>query len=57
MHIVTFPSEAALGQYRADPRLKELAQLRERVIARTEILRGEPRPTYSTDDLDLNDYT
>jgi len=46
MHVVTFPSEAALGAYRADPLLKELAPLRERVIARTEIWRGEQRPAY-----------
>lgn len=57
VHVVTFPSDAALAEYRADPRLKELAPLREGVIARTEIWRGEPRPTYSARDLDLNDYT
>jgi uncharacterized protein (DUF1330 family) len=49
VHIVTFPSEAALGEYRADARFKELWRLRDRVIARTEIWRGERRPTYSTE--------
>jgi hypothetical protein len=47
VHIVTFPSEAALGAYRDDSRLKDLSGLRERVIARTEIWRGEQRATYS----------
>jgi uncharacterized protein (DUF1330 family) len=47
VHVVTFPSEAALDAYRADPSFKELGSTRERVISRTEIWRGELRTTYS----------
>jgi len=43
VHVVTFPSDAALRAYREDPRLEKLAALRARLIARTEILQGEPR--------------
>jgi len=47
VHVVTFPSERALADYRDDARFKALAPLRERVIARTEIWRGERRESCS----------
>jgi GNAT superfamily N-acetyltransferase/uncharacterized protein (DUF1330 family) len=46
VHVVTFPSAAALRAYREDPRHAELRELRERVIARTELRSGETRRPY-----------
>jgi uncharacterized protein (DUF1330 family) len=46
VHVVTFPSAAALRAYREDPRHAELRELRERVIARTDIWSGEARRPY-----------
>lgn len=41
VHIVTFPSESAADSYRADPQIQQLAQRRERIIAKTIVLAGE----------------
>lgn len=38
-HILEFPSEVALEQYMADPERVALSELRDRAIARTEVLR------------------
>jgi uncharacterized protein (DUF1330 family) len=38
-HILEFPSEAALDQYMTDPERVSLSDLRDRAIARTEVLR------------------
>jgi uncharacterized protein (DUF1330 family) len=40
-HILEFPSEGALDAYMADPERLALADLRERAIARTELVRVE----------------
>ena len=40
IHIVTFPDEQAFAAYRTDPETIALAPERERVIARTMLLRG-----------------
>ncbi len=41
VHIVTFPNEQSFEQYRSDPELSELAELRNRAIRRTTIWRGQ----------------
>lgn len=38
-HVLEFPSEGALAEYMADPERLALSDLRERAIARTEMLR------------------
>jgi len=47
VHVVTFPGEAALAAYRADPRLRDLAHLRDAAIVSTDVLVGEDGPDYS----------
>jgi uncharacterized protein (DUF1330 family) len=47
VHVVTFPDEASFATYRADPRLRELAHLREASVVATAILVGEDGPDYS----------
>jgi hypothetical protein len=42
VHVLSFPSEAALDAYLADDRRVALADLREQAIVRSEILRVEP---------------
>jgi uncharacterized protein (DUF1330 family) len=49
VHVVSFPSWTAFDAYRADPAFKALLPQRERLIARTEIRRGEPREPYAGD--------
>ena len=44
VHIVTFPSEERFEAYRADADLEALAEVRARVIKRTQIWRGEDLP-------------
>jgi uncharacterized protein (DUF1330 family) len=41
VHILEFPAEGALDTYMADPERLALADLRERAIARTELVRVE----------------
>lgn len=43
-HLLEFPSEAALDQYMADPSRLALSELRDRAIARTELLRVDVVP-------------
>ena len=38
-HILEFPSDAALDAYMADPERARLSELRDRAIARTDVLR------------------
>jgi uncharacterized protein (DUF1330 family) len=40
-HLLEFPAEAALDEYMADPERVALSQLRDRAIARTELVRVE----------------
>jgi uncharacterized protein (DUF1330 family) len=47
VHVVTFPSQRAFQAYRDDPRLGELAHLREAAVVSTEVLVGEDGPDYS----------
>lgn len=47
VHVVTFPGEPAFAAYRADPRLGEIAHLREAAVVATAILAGEDGPDYS----------
>jgi uncharacterized protein (DUF1330 family) len=49
VHVVSFPSWSSFDAYRADPAFKALLLQRERLIARTEIWRGEPREAYAGD--------
>ena len=46
VHVVTFPDDAALAAYRADPELGAARALRERSVVSTELLAGEDGPTY-----------
>lgn len=46
VHVVSFPSWTAFDAYRADPDFEALLPQRERLIARTEIWRGDSRETY-----------
>lgn len=48
VHVVRFPDAEALTAYRADPRLRDLAPVRERAIAHTEVLVGEDGPDYAS---------
>jgi hypothetical protein len=47
IHIVSFPDEGSFDGYRADPATLALASERERLIARTEIVRGRDILPYS----------
>jgi uncharacterized protein (DUF1330 family) len=47
VHVVTFPGEAAFAAYRADPRLRAFAHLRDGAVVATEVLVGEDGPSYS----------
>jgi hypothetical protein len=47
VHVVSFPDWALFDAYRADPELKALLPRRERLIARTEVWRGEAREPYA----------
>jgi uncharacterized protein (DUF1330 family) len=49
VHVVSFPDWNAFDDYRSDPKFKALLPQRERLIARTEISRGEPREPYAGD--------
>jgi hypothetical protein len=46
IHVVTFPDEQAFLAYRGDPRLRELAHLRDASVVHTEVLVGEEGPDY-----------
>jgi uncharacterized protein (DUF1330 family) len=46
VHVVTFPGAAAFAAYRSDPRLAQMAHLRDESVLDTEILIGEEGPTY-----------
>ena len=46
IHIISFPSEDALQQYRDDPRYRELQPVRDKLITRTEILSGREIEPY-----------
>jgi len=47
VHVVTFPGEAALAAYRADPRRGEVAHLRDAAVVDTDVLVGEDGPDYT----------
>jgi uncharacterized protein (DUF1330 family) len=44
VHVLEFPSESALDQYMADPARLARSDLRDRAIARTELLRVDSVP-------------
>jgi uncharacterized protein (DUF1330 family) len=44
VQLLEFPSDDALAAFQDDPRRGELAALRERAVARTEVLRVEQLP-------------
>lgn len=46
LHLVSFPDSAAFEAYRADLRLRDLASLRDRAVAATDVLVAEEGPTY-----------
>lgn len=46
VHVVTFDDADGLARYRADPQLRELAEVRERIIARTVVLEGRDVDPY-----------
>ena len=46
IHVVTFPGAGAFQAYRDDPRLAELAHLREAAVVSTEVFVGEDGPDY-----------
>jgi hypothetical protein len=41
--VIEFPDQAALDAYISDPRRLASAELRERVVARTEVFEVDPR--------------
>jgi uncharacterized protein (DUF1330 family) len=43
VQVLEFPGQAALDGYMSDPRRLALAELRERVVARTEVVEVDPR--------------
>ena len=47
IHVVTFPGVGAFRAYQADPRLGELAHLREAAVVSTEVFVGEDGPEYA----------
>ena len=46
VHIVTFPNLEAFNNYRTDPDLTSLAEMRKTSIAHTELLFGQQGPDY-----------
>lgn len=46
VHVLRFPSQAAFAAYRADRRLARLSGVRQRVIARSEVLVSRQRVDY-----------
>lgn len=50
VHLVRFPSDAALSAWRDDPATRALAPTRDDVVARTEVFRGRTHPGYGPDD-------
>jgi len=48
VHLVSFPDEERFEAYRRDPELAALAELRARVILRTEIWRGTDLPPFAS---------
>ena len=46
VHVVSFPDDASLAAYRADPEIRALAEQRASLIARTEIVEGVDVPVY-----------
>ena len=49
IHIVTFPNAQALGAYREDSDLKQVAHLRDEAVVQTEMFVGEDGPDYTHD--------
>jgi hypothetical protein len=47
VHVVSFPDWSSFEAYRSDPAFAALQPQRERLIARTEVLRGESREPYA----------
>ena len=47
VHVVTFPDQAAFAAYRADPRLREVAHLRDGSVVQTAMFTGEAGPDYA----------
>jgi uncharacterized protein (DUF1330 family) len=45
-HLITFPSQASFEAYRADPRLSELAPLRQQAMAQTIIWSAAELPPF-----------
>ena len=48
VHIVTFPDDASLQRYRADPELQGLAELRTSAIRETVVWMGADLPPFET---------
>ena len=46
IHVLEFPSEADFDRYRADARLADLADLRQRAIGATELIRSHKSKQY-----------
>lgn len=46
VHVVSFPDDASLAAYRADPETRALAERRAAIIARTVIVEGADLPPY-----------
>ena len=46
VHVVTFPDDIALGAYRGDPRLRDVAHLRDASVVTTAVFAGEDGPDY-----------
>lgn len=47
VHVVTFPDAAAFAAYRADPRLADMAHLRDGAVVSAQLLVGEDGPDYT----------
>lgn len=50
VHVVSFDSAEGLAGYRADPKIQQLAELRQRIIAKTEVVQGKDVEAYRAPD-------
>lgn len=46
IHLLEFPSESAFADYRSDPRLLEYAELRDRAISSTAVIKSSQVKSY-----------
>jgi len=47
IHLLEFPSDASFSEYRSDPRLLELAELREKAIISMKVVKSDKLKNYA----------